>query len=45
MKKKICVMNVKLDPDTREKLGNRANKNGRAACREAEAIIKKAVSK
>lgn len=39
------TLNIKLDPDTREKLNARANKEGRAACREAAAIIKKAVNK
>lgn len=37
------TLNVKLDADTRKKLGARAKAKGRAACREAEAIIKKAV--
>lgn len=37
------TLNVKLDEDTRKKLDERADANGRAACREAEAIIKKAV--
>lgn len=39
------TLNIKLDPDTRKKLNARANKEGRAACREAAAIIKKAVNK
>lgn len=39
------TLNVKLDQDTREKLNARAEREGRAACREAAAIIKKAVNK
>lgn len=39
------TLNVKLDDATRAKLSARADANGRADCREAEAIIKKAVSK
>lgn len=34
------VLNVKLDEKTRKELFARAIKNGRAACREAAAIIK-----
>jgi len=37
------TLNVKLDAATRKKLDERADENGRAACREAAAIIKKAV--
>jgi len=37
------TLNVKLDEKTRQKLDARAEDNGRAACREAAAIIKKAV--
>lgn len=39
------TLNIKLDEETRKKLNERANKEGRAACREAAAIIKKAVNK
>lgn len=39
------IMNVPLDEETRKKLNSRAEKEGRAACREAAAIIKKAVNK
>lgn len=44
-KRKECVVNIKLDRETRALLDARAKENGRAACREAEAIIKKAVRK
>lgn len=37
------TLNVKLDASTRQKLDERADENGRAACREAAAIIKKAL--
>jgi len=36
-------LHVKLDAETRKRLDKRADKNGRATCREAAEIIKKAV--
>ena len=41
----FVVLNLKLDEETRRNLGELAKANGRAACREAEQIIKKAVNK
>ena len=39
------TLNIKLDEKTRKRLDERADANGRATCREAEQIIKKAVNK
>lgn len=39
------TLNMKLDERTRKNLDARAKANGRAVCREAEQIIKKAVNK
>ena len=39
------IINVPLDDNTKENLKRRASENGRAANREAAAIIKKAVNR
>ena len=39
------TVNIKLDDTTKDGLKDRAEKNGRSMCREAEVIIKRAVKK